>query len=310
MPPKLVEQVAKARAKQNSSASSKGSRFLGRRKPAEQADRSIEEHFEIASFTFKTQYKVDGMSLRDTVIADKRSAQQSGKRLSSAYWKELREKFKPDDTQGNLRVANPAEHVSQELIEGLEAALTPNTTHRSKSKLLAWCHTTATCNQKELCGLGRHLFTLKLATNTVALSVVVESMKMITRSGLQTKFSSTVAHLVEVFDTALCTTLAQMRRSQLSESSWWEIYKPLAALVLDVQAVERMYNATESWIQVAGDVSSVCSLSQVGRKLFGWAQVYVVSARLTDHIDKLLCMLKHDDVTKLSIDEVIQESMQ
>ena len=79
--------------------------------------------------------------------------------------------------------------------------------------------------------------------------------------------------------------------------------------MLDVQAVQRIYKATESWIQVAGDVSSVCSLSQVGRKLFAWAQVYVVSARLTDHIDKLLCMLNHDDVTKLSIDEVIQESM-
>eukprot|EP00974_Lingulodinium_polyedra_P089624 8690270-Lingulodinium_polyedra.AAC.1 len=63
-----------------------------------------------------------------------------------------------------------------------------------------------------------------------------------------------------------------MRRSQLSESFWWEIYKPLAALVLDVVAVERIYNATDSWIQVAGYVSSVCALSQVGRKLFGWAQ--------------------------------------
>eukprot|EP00974_Lingulodinium_polyedra_P007870 749407-Lingulodinium_polyedra.AAC.1 len=74
-------------------------------------------------------------------------------------------------------------------------------------------------------------------------------MKMIVRLNLLQSCTADVAHLVEVFDTALCTTLAQMRRSQLSESSWWEIYKPLAALVLDVAAVERIYNATDSWIQ-------------------------------------------------------------
>ena len=122
----------------------------------------------------------------------------------------------------------------------------------------------------------------------VSLGVVVEVMRFIIRLNLQKPMQQEIALLVEQFDTAMCATYATLRRTNMDAQGWWNIYGKEASLVLDSVAVQQVLSAEGSWSDMAPQVANLCALSALGRKLFGWAQPFIISEKVAIMIDKAI----------------------
>ena len=94
--------------------------------------------------------------------------------------------------------------------------------------------------------------------------------------------------LIEQFDTALCATYASLRRTNMDAQGWWNIYGQEASLVLDSVSVQQVLAADGSWSDMAPQIATLCALSALGRKLFGWAQPFVISEKIATMIDKAI----------------------
>ena len=122
----------------------------------------------------------------------------------------------------------------------------------------------------------------------VSLGVVVEVMRFIIRLELQKPMQQDIAMLIEQFDTALCATYASLRRTNMDAQGWWNIYGKEASLVLDSVSVQHVLASDGHWSDMAPQISSLCALSALGKKLFGWAQPFIVSEKVATMIDKAI----------------------
>ncbi len=122
------------------------------------------------SITFMTQHQVDGKTILQQVCEDKRAAKDNGSKMGASYWAALREKYDVDSelVRAGLTVRDKTQEVQAPLYKALDQATTSNCTKRSQNSLLTWFQTAESCNQKEFCGLARHLLTLKPASNVVS----------------------------------------------------------------------------------------------------------------------------------------------
>jgi hypothetical protein len=113
-------------------------------------------------------------------------------------------------------------------------------------------------------------------------------MRFIIRLELQKPMQQEIAMLIEQFDTALCATYASLRRTNMDAQGWWNIYGKEAGLVLDSLSVQQVLAADGSWSDMAPQIANLCALSALGRKLFGWAQPFVISEKVATMIDKAI----------------------
>ena len=119
----------------------------------------------------------------------------------------------------------------------------------------------------------------------VSLGVVVELMRFIVRLELQKVMQHEVGLLTEQFDMALCATFATLRRTKMDAEGWWTIYGKEASLVVDSVTVKLLLDAgSGSWAAYAPQIANVCALSNIGKKLFGWAQPFIISEKVATMI--------------------------
>jgi hypothetical protein len=71
------------------------------------------------------------------------------------------------DQVSEFEVRSNNEEISASLIDALLKATSKNTIIRNKSLLVAWVSTTRAVNQRELCGLFRHVADQHLARNKI-----------------------------------------------------------------------------------------------------------------------------------------------
>jgi len=137
--------------------------------------------------------------------------------------------------------------------------------------------------------LGRHVFfrfvlislvSILSLLPQVSLGVIVELMRFIIRLQLQKPMQQEIALLTEQFDMALCATYASLRRTNMDAQDWWNIYGKEASLVIDAKSVQEVLAAEGSWADYAPQISNLCALSALGKKLFGWAQPFIVSEKV------------------------------
>ena len=127
----------------------------------------------------------------------------------------------------------------------------------------------------------------------VSLGVVVELMRFIVRLGLSKVFQHEVGMLTEQFDLALCATFAALRRTKMDADGWWSIYGKEASLVVDSVTVKQLLDAgAGSWAAFAPQIASVCALSNIGKKLFGWAQPFTISEKVATMVKDAIRKVK------------------
>ena len=129
------------------------------------------------------------------------------------------------------------------------------------------------------------LVSIQFVLPQVSLGVVVELMRFIVRLELQKVMQHEVGLLTEQFDMALCATFATLRRTKMDAEGWWTIYGKEASLVVDSVTVKLLLDAgSGSWAAYAPQIANVCALSNIGKKLFGWAQPFIISEKVATMI--------------------------
>lgn len=304
-PKALVARAKAATAKAKAGGALEKSRWANRRQIEDAVDRSLEEHFPGTTVQFRTQRLVAGVSLRDRLLQDKAEAQSSGKRLSSTYWRKVKEDYAAvmDDS---FTIQDQNQPLQNDLLEALKQAMTSNTTTRSTSKLLTWAQKATECNQKEFCGLARFLLSLRPAGNQHALMLILEVMRMIIRLEMNGVLGVEMSKLHDCFDQALTISLTQTKRT-CTEQQWWEVYKDISQLVLDCQSVDTIFAAQSCWSSVAKEVATTVKNSCLGYKLFGWAEPFVCAESVEKLFQDKLNGLDKDKVTHASMDLLMQQ---
>lgn len=271
---------------------------LQRRGTDEQVDRCLGEHFKGWSSLETHGSIIDGMTLAERIKADKRMARETSSRLGSSYWVELRAKYSASATwAAELKVADSSQPVSAVLIEGLRHAANPNVTKRTKAPLLNYLATTASMNQKELCGLIRHIMQVRPGSSPSATSLVVEVMKAIVRLDLVTTCQQTVAVGRTLFDEALCAAYAMTKREGIPTSQFWEVYSGVAGLLMDTEDVATVLAEQESFLTVATEIKRIVAGSQLGSKMFGVAANELTAEEFSQSVETALDKLPQTGIT-------------
>ena len=278
--PTLVEQHGSAAKKVPAR------RRVQRRDSEEAADRAIQEHYPTFTRMQTDVVRIDGLTLRERVVAQKRLCKAQHSRLGSTFWTELRSKYSVEDEGADvaaLKVEDKTQEVSAELLSALRTAQTPNSTTRSRGPLVAWMASTTGINQKEMVGLVRFIQPIRPSVSASSLQVVIEFMRCITRLKLEKQFEREINHNVDTMDEALVSALAMMRRGRVPLDVFWRSYGSIAGLVLPSARVDTLMAAKGEWCTISRDLSLVVRSSRVGENMFGWAQQQVtaeIAARL------------------------------
>lgn len=220
-------------------------RKLSRRNTEDQADRCIAEHFKGWSKVQTGVLKVDGKTLREKIIDDKRQCKQDNSRLSSGYWRDLKLAYAGDQCpMKKLTVKNPNEPVRPSLIEALKVAQTLNCTTRSKSALVNWFKSEGECNQKELCGVVRLCLQQRPSVSLSHCSVILGFATYIQKYDLKKKFPGEVECMRTFIDEALCFMYASMKKEKIGIFKFWSCYKNEASLILNAELIDIAVKAT------------------------------------------------------------------
>ena len=120
-----------------------------------------------------TQFRIDGVSMLDQVMKDKRSAAKNA-RFGSTYWKQLGLVYPGarGPAPEGLQDVGTDMPLSEPLIEAILIAKAPSCTWRSQKGLIAWLQTTSSMHQREFVGVAKHVMTQRPMVNEVRLSRV------------------------------------------------------------------------------------------------------------------------------------------
>jgi len=142
------------------------------------------------------------LACQDRLLADKRKAKAEGRKLGSCYWAQLKQLYSVTDLEKVLMVKDPSEMVQPKLIEALKQATSTNTNFKSKSLLTTYFAQGSSMNQKELCGVIKHLLRSKVKGNTTSCKCMLQFMKFVIKAGLHEKYPEELDVLRDQFDEA------------------------------------------------------------------------------------------------------------
>ena len=77
---------------------------------------AIKKHCPDCPMSIISEHVVDGMSMLEQVVADKRRLRGDSKKLGPTYWNHLRAKYNIDNLDELLVVKNPEEQIDSELV--------------------------------------------------------------------------------------------------------------------------------------------------------------------------------------------------
>lgn len=241
---------------------------------------------------------VDGMTLAQRVKEGKRKTRESGSRLGSGYWSELRAMYSSGSWWAErLKVQNASELVQADLVEALRHAGHPNVTKRTKAPLLHFLQSVGSINQRELCGLMRHIMQVRPSSSVSASSLVVEVMKMIVRLDLHTTWRDTVVVGAHLFDDCLSSVYATMKKEGVPASAFWEVHGGIASLILAPSDVMDILAEKSNFMRVSEQIKRVVASSTLGSKMFSVAASDVYQEEFSATINTALGSLPKATIT-------------
>ncbi len=126
---------------------------------------------------------VDGATRHETLVEYKRLSKTSGSkkgcRFSAKYMAALREKFGVKSMLEELVVVDASETTQKDLISALDASTMKNLTLRTQQPLKTFFDHCVSLNQKETCGIVRHMVTFRIGGNKKTRDLVLSFMKMV-----------------------------------------------------------------------------------------------------------------------------------
>lgn len=88
------------------------------------------------------------------------------------------------------------------------------------------------------------------------------------------------------FDDAMCWSLDQMRRLELSVDHWYEIYKGMLGGIVDEPKFAKIVAANGDWASVLSELEVVCAESRLGKRAFGHGLTLVAGQRMAQVINE------------------------
>ena len=126
-------------------------------------ERILADHFKGLWEHQKNILEVDGMSLREVLLQEKRRAKNEGCRLGAKFYDESKGKYVGQDSPlSKLVVHDTDESLAPALFTALELSIHSNPAKRSKQSLYSFLTQGPSLNQREFVGLLRSILT-KLA---------------------------------------------------------------------------------------------------------------------------------------------------
>lgn len=285
-------------------------RQLQRRATDAQVDRCIAEHFRGWGPLLTHGVVIDGHTLYDRIKADKKAAKEGGRRLGASYWQMLKEKYGGACAAEMLKVRDLSMKTSDALHEALKAAGHANVTKRSKSQLMSYLMSTRSLNQRELVGLLRVLLTIRPSSSPAAASLVLEAMRCIHRLKLHETEASTVKVAHSLFDEALCSAYAAMKRESISTKHFWDVHGKIASVIMPASDVEEILAEDRSWARVAPALRRAVASCDLGHKMFGFAAAEVASEELGAFLVKKVATLPTTAIKMETLENFIEQCTQ
>ena len=182
-----------------------GGTRLRKRDTDDQVDRSLKTHFFGWTSLEVDGHQVDGHTLRQQLLADKRAVKAGiMARLGSSYWKDMQAKFAgPDRPTRALTIANPTEMCNTTLMFALEMATHNNTTLKSRAPMVQYFASSDSVNQKEYVGILRHMLEVRPNSSTAATAFHIGFMKFCIRHQLNTKYPNETNQVKDLMDQAI-----------------------------------------------------------------------------------------------------------
>ena len=267
-------------------AGSKGStRKLKRQSTEKVVDKSLKDNFRGWSSIDIDGTVVEGLTLRETILRDKRKSRMSNDfPMGAHYYGELRKKFGCSSQVANqLQVEDEHQEVSPPLLQAFTdlKASTPK-----RGALLQWLATADACNQKEYTGLLRATLEQRPMVSTAHMNLVTAIMKYIVRTSLNIKHKAMTFHMQKQFDTALVAKYVGMRKDGVTTKTFVELNTDIMVLVMpNMQDLTAVLSATNSWTPYKKQLGRVVESSMLGKHMFGFAQVHIICEDIEAFMD-------------------------
>lgn len=248
--------------------------------------------------------KVDGQSLHEKLLSDKRLAGEKSKlapKFGKVYFANLRKQYeRQSQGDGALDVLDDTLPISPLLFAAVDAsrAAVP-----SRDKLVQYCQVTQVIpNQSEVVGLFLHGLELKPWLGGSHVAALLEITRLIKRFNLQNAFKDEFSAFSDQVDRTLMQVYSAMKSKGFKLCQFMETYRSECELLLPVASVDRLMLVTGSWAGHEADITLVVTSSALGKKMFQFA----ADVNLSHSIGKVM-----DDVLKnvLGIEDPLTAAM-
>lgn len=225
----------------------------------------------------------------------KRAAQRGEVRLGKNYYDALRRKYEdPDSPLNQLTVRNAEDPIDAKL----KTALTALKAHGCNRKpFQAWSESNANPNQHNVVAALKACLSIRAETSPQHCGVVLECVRRIVRNKLEVRCAQEACCCKSHFDGALTKSWLSMKKEGVSSHTWWSLHGDVAGLVVAHASFERCVQCVTKWDDVAQDLSSVATATEVGRAMFGLALKSLQHGRISVMVADMVAKLASADIS-------------
>ncbi len=252
--------------------------------------RAINDNFKSWPASAIDSTLVENLTLRQRIARDKLRQRASPPfPMGGPYYRHLKTIYAPaEDVGRQFKIAKPDEPISDALLKALQALRGGRPNH---APLLEFLRTGPSLNQKELVGLLRACLELRVKSVSQHHETALQILKYCVRSGFLLTRPDEMRLMNEHFNVILCQVLAAMRKERLSVESFWALMKKECHYVLNVVDADKVFAAAQ-WKDVKAEIKNLCSGTQLGMKMFGFALNHVASAEASELIEETVSLLE------------------
>eukprot|EP00971_Amphidinium_carterae_P321485 6390429-Amphidinium_carterae.2 len=230
---------------------------------------------------------VDGMSLRDRLLADKRRwlDDKLAFKMGAKYYAELRRKYQGAVDVESLLKGDSSLSRSDELHAALVAA---NSHPPQRKDWLNFMSTCSSLNQRELTAVLKMCLRLKPGSGAEQLQVLKSVMRCIIRLGLRTEHKTSIDLLQDKFHECLIQAHVAAVKTKTSTDAFIDTHLDLLEFVLPSVALKKVWelDASEPWTSVRTELKSLVASGELGVRLFGDALSELAAVEVDEVIEK------------------------
>lgn len=279
---------------------------LRRRNTEETIAKCIRDNFGGWDASQTDHYMVDGMSLREELLRDRRLANasdESAPKFGKRYYELKRERFSPQSAPSKrLKVQDESQPLHPELEKGLIGL---NQHVRRYDHILHFLERGALVNQLSLVVLFKHTLKVNPKAGKDSLQFLMSVLLYCCRHGIPKVFRHEWEQIRGHMGETLNRSWLSFKSSGLSAQVWWAGVKHTAKLILEEERVEQLVGlkAEDDWAKVEESLATVVHESIVGKALFGAAFAKLLRGKTTDLITTQVAKLLLGAVSQSALDE-------